>query len=270
WALRHARQCVGLDRGLLAHELRRRAFRRPRLDDGRRLHQTRAARRGVEQPAGLRAFGGTQRRRGERQRVRLFESGRLPRGAGFAVNRSWHPRWPMNWPTNRTVAENGPGVAASLLVHGLIFAALLFWLRHTAEPDTDRNLRTVLVDIIHLGAETTSPPAPQRSTAPSQKASVPRAPTAHSPPVGYTSTAPRPADDLDNRLDQLAKLRAPETSTEALQGAGDARAEAASDAAAAGNDALYSLRDYLRAQIERRWNVDLAILGERRIVVTLR
>lgn len=165
--------------------------------------------------------------------------------------------------------ENGPGVAASVLVHGAILLLLLFWVRQSAPQSPDASLRTVLVEIIHLGAETTSPPAPQHATAPSQQASVQRAPTAHSPQVGYTRNAPRPADDLDNRLNQLSKLRAPETATQALHGAGEDRTDAASDTAA-GSEALYSLRDYLRAQIERRWNIDLGILGERRIVVALR
>jgi len=165
--------------------------------------------------------------------------------------------------------EKGPGVAASVLVHGAILLLLLFWVRHTAPQSPDAGLRTVLVDIIHLGAETTSPPAPQRATARSEQASVQRAPTAHSPPVGYARNAPRPADDLDDRLNQLAKLRAPETDTQAMRGAGEDRTDTASDAPG-GRDALYSLRDYLRAQIERRWNIDLSILGERRIVVALR
>lgn len=183
----------------------------------------------------------------------------------WAVNRLL-----VNRPTlNRKVAENGPGVAASLLVHGLILLALLLWVRHTAAEAPDSGLRAVLVDIIHLGAETASPPAPQRSTSPSQEASVQRAPTAHSPRIGYAPHAPPKTDDLENRLNQLSKLRAPETSTQALHGAGEQTVDAASDAAA-GNDAMYSLRDYLRAQIERRWNIDLGVLGERRIVVALR
>jgi len=170
---------------------------------------------------------------------------------------------------NRRVAENGPGVAASVLVHGLILLVLLFLVRHTTAETPDAGLRTMLVDIIHLGAETASPPAPRRSTSPSQEASVQRAATARSPLVGFAPHAPPKTDDLENRLNQLAKLRAPETDTQALHGAGEQTTDAASDAAA-GSEAMYSLRDFLRAQIERRWNIDLSVLGERRIVVALR
>jgi len=168
----------------------------------------------------------------------------------------------------KRLAENGPGIAVSATAHLAVLLMLLLAVRHTA-PSPDAGLRTVLVEIVHLGESTASPPAPQHSTAPSQEASVQRAPAAHSPPTGYAPHKPPPKDDLENRLNALSKLRAPETDTQALHGAGEQRSDAQSDAPA-GSSASYSLRDFLRAQIERRWSLDLSVLGERRIVVALR
>lgn len=168
----------------------------------------------------------------------------------------------------KSLARNGPGIAVSGAVHLAILLMLIFVVRHAAQSP-DASLRTVLVEIVRLGDDTTSPPAKQRSTAPAQQASAPRAPTAHSPPTGIAPHKPQQKDDLENRLNQLAKLKAPETATETLHGAGEQQTDSTSDAPA-GSSASYALRDFLRAQIERRWSLDLSVLGERRIVVALR
>lgn len=165
-----------------------------------------------------------------------------------------------------TLMRNGPGVAGSAVLHGLALLLIFLLFHHAANPDA--RLRTVLIDIVQLGAETASPPSPVRSTAPREQAFVRRAPAAHSPQTGYAPDKTKPLDDLENRLNALSKLQAPETDTRALQGAGTSREETASDGAAAGG-ASYSLRDYLRAQIERRWNLDLEALAGQHIVVAL-
>lgn len=168
------------------------------------------------------------------------------------------------------VDEKGPGFLASALVHGLALLLIFFWIKSTPQPSSER-LRTVLVDIIRIGDETTSPPAPQKSAMPQQQAFAPRASTAHSPPVGVELDKIKPPpDDFQNRLNALSKLRAPETDTQALHGAGESRAESTSDDAAPGSEAIYSLRDYIRAQVMRRWNLDLSAPGGRAIVVVLR
>jgi hypothetical protein len=163
--------------------------------------------------------------------------------------------------------RNGPGLAGSALLHAMALLLIAMFFRQAAKPDAQ--LRTVLIDIIHVGAETTSPPAPVKSAAPSQPAFARRAPAAHSPDTAVSPHATKPVDELENRLNALAKLRAPETDTRALQGPGTARDATASDGAAPGG-ASYALRDFLRAQIERRWNLDLDVLGSQRIVVALR
>jgi hypothetical protein len=72
-----------------------------------------------------------------------------------------------------------------------------------------------------------------------------------------------------NRLNALSKLRAPETDTQALRGQGESRDVSTSNDATPGDEATYSLRDYIRAQILRRWNLDLGATGARSVVVAL-
>lgn len=171
--------------------------------------------------------------------------------------------------TWKYVTKNGPGILASGLGHGLVLLLILVWF-HAPPHTSPEKLRTVLIDIIHLGDETASPPAPQKSKEPRQQAFARRAPTAHSPDVGVLpNDKPVVHDDFLNRLNALSKLRAPETDTQALHGQGESRAESTSNDAEPGNDATYSLRDYIRAQVMRRWNLDLGAPGGRAIIVAL-
>lgn len=182
------------------------------------------------------------------------------------------PKWPGWMPepaeARRYVEDNGPGILVSALAHGLALLLILFWIRSAPHPAPER-LRTVLVDIVRLGDETASPPAPRKSAVPQQQAYARRSTTAHSPQIGVRPSPPKPHDDFQNRLNALARLRAPETDLQALRGAGNTRAETASNDALPGSDSTYGLRDFVRAQILRRWNLDLSAPGGRSVVVTL-
>jgi hypothetical protein len=65
----------------------------------------------------------------------------------------------------------------------------------------------------------------------------------------------------------LAKLRQPQTDPRLLNGVGT------SGLAVAGNGTGlqpgYSVKDYIRAQVERRWNLDTAALGGRNFVIAI-
>ncbi len=82
---------------------------------------------------------------------------------------------------------------------------LIFVFLKTATHTSHEQLKTVFIDIIHLGAETTSPPAPQKSPMPQSQAFARRAPTAHSPPVGVKPAKIPTKDDFLNRLNALFK-----------------------------------------------------------------
>ncbi len=168
----------------------------------------------------------------------------------------------------RYLADNGAGLAGSALMHGLVLLLLLLAFRPAAQPKQQEALRAVLVDIVHLGEETTSPPAKQKAAVPAQEASARQAPVAHSPREAVQPRAPKPIDDLENRLNALSKLKAPETATQPLTGPGESRTDSESDDAP-GGEAAYALRDYVRAQVMRRWNLDLSLLGQRKWIVAL-
>ena len=173
-------------------------------------------------------------------------------------------------PRRKFALENGPGVLTSGLAHGLALLLILLGFGTIVRPE-HVPLHTVFIDIVHLGETTASPPAPQKSPTPQQQAFARRAATAHSPDVGALPN-PKPVvhDDFLNRLNSLSKLRAPETDTKAIRGQGETEAESTSNDAAPGDEATYSLRDFIRAQILRRWNLDLDATGARSIVVALR
>jgi len=176
---------------------------------------------------------------------------------------------PPEDPRRKFALENGPGVVTSGLAHGLALMLILLGFGTVVRPEREP-LHTVFIDIVHLGETTESPPAPQKSPVPQQQAFARRAPTAHSPDVGALPN-PKPVmhDDFLNRLNSLSKLRAPETDTQALKGQGETEAPSTSSDATPGDEAMYSLRDYIRAQILRRWNLDLGANGARSIVVAL-
>ena len=54
-----------------------------------------------------------------------------------------------------------------------------------------------------------------------------------------------------------------------MQGPGDTDTDENTTNDATAGDATYSLRDYIRAQVMRRWNLDLELLGSQRIIVAL-
>jgi len=176
---------------------------------------------------------------------------------------------PPEDPRRKFAIENGPGVLTSGLAHGLALLLILFGFGTIVRPEREQ-LHTVFIDIVRLGETTESPPAPVKSKTPTQQAFARKAATAHSPDVGVQPN-PKPTvhDDFLNRLNSLSKLRAPETATQALHGQGETEDPSTSNNATPGDEAMYSLRDYIRAQILRRWNLDLSATGAKSIVVAL-
>jgi len=78
------------------------------------------------------------------------------------------------------------------------------------------------------------------------------------PPVKQRQPTP-PVDDLSRKLQELALLRQPTPPVSAdpqrQNGAGLSNVTTGSAGAAKGADATYSVRDFIRAQVERRWNL---------------
>jgi len=167
-----------------------------------------------------------------------------------------------------------PAVIASLLLHALVLTLLLYFIGAPTIP-----LPAVPVDLVQLVEETiapapqTSPPvAPSRESAPRGVATVvprPPAPVPAVPPPPAVPSTPQPAPDvapppqadrLQTQLEALANLRAPNRS-------GTLGSSAAGDGTALQGG--YSVKDLIRAQVQRRWSLNLEELGERNIVVSI-
>ena len=83
-------------------------------------------------------------------------------------------------------------------------------------------------------------------------------------PAAKLKQQPKPADDLSVRLEQLARLRQPAPPLLATprqqEGSGASDLTAAGVDAAPAADARYGVKDFIRAQVERRWNPDRKML----------
>src|SRR5215471_6424086 len=173
--------------------------------------------------------------------------------------------------------SRGPGVLGSLLLHVAALAFLLYRVGVVEVP-----LPLVPVEVVPLAEETTTPaPAPdvqpQARPANRQVASVapPRTqttitqPAPPPAPVLSVPSTPQPAPDaapprvidrLETQLEALARLRLPNAT-----GTGSA---IASGTGAPGSQA-YSVKDLIRAQVQRRWSLNLEELGDRNLVVSI-
>jgi hypothetical protein len=175
-------------------------------------------------------------------------------------------------------------VISSLLLHAL--AAYLLITRLDIIPQTLAPV--VPVDVVQLAEETISPPplqktaGTQQTAGPQQKAAAPAkrtqelaslAPPTFRPPTAIAPAEPQPPpervqqprDELQLRLEALAKLRQPETGAPS----GTSGRSASNGGTGLGPGAAYSVKDLVRAQVERRWNLDLEGLGTRNFVIAI-
>jgi len=164
------------------------------------------------------------------------------------------------------VVDMGPGLLGSLLLHGFAFLLILFLIiRHTAQ-DTQKQPPFVPVDVVQWGEQTTAPPSPEHAPVPQQKAMLgpASAPKPEAAAPNKTRVAP---DELQVKLRNLAKLQQPDSDLKIENGASDE--VATSNGAAPGAVTAYSVRDYIRAQILRRWVFDFSTLGNRNVSIPL-
>ena len=157
--------------------------------------------------------------------------------------------------------DGGPGVLLSLLLHLLLLLAAI-WYVHQRPVLTQTQLRALPVELVIGGTM-----GQEASTAPATRLQVAR-PHPESAPVPE-GTNPKgtkePEDELSARLRALAQLKTPDAAlpnadnTSAPGGTGSGEGE--------GN---YALKDFIRAQILRRWLPDLSVPGARNLPVLVR
>jgi hypothetical protein len=167
--------------------------------------------------------------------------------------------------------ESGAGVAVSVLLHALILLALLLpWLR--VLPEQPAVGRFVPVELIALNEGPALRPAQQRAAG--KLSPIPRifrhAPTASHTPTGVAPEKTTPApDDLEVQLKALSKLRQPNTDPRLSGNAGTADLPESGNDNASGGQGAYQSSDIIRAQVLRRWNLDIGKLGNRNFTILI-
>jgi outer membrane biosynthesis protein TonB len=111
-------------------------------------------------------------------------------------------------------------------------------------------------------AQVSAAPAPLAAVNPESRTKLPKS----GPPASaQPRPSPAPAADLAAKLLSLAKLRQPAPpippNPRPQEGAGVSNVTASSATAAPGSQATYSVKDFLRAQVERHWYWDRRRLG---------
>jgi len=165
------------------------------------------------------------------------------------------------WDQAQVRRDTGPAVLLSLLLHGLLLLLALWYLGHRPAW-TQSPLRALPVDLViggGAGQATSAVPATRLQIAPPHPESAP-VPEGVSP-----KGTQQPEDELSAKLRALAQLKTPDAAlpnadNTAVPGGGG-------DGAGEGN---YALKDFIRAQILRRWLPDLSIAGARDMPVALR
>lgn len=160
----------------------------------------------------------------------------------------------------RQLRERWGGIAFSLLLHGAMLLAALWYLAH--RPEMQRTMfRTLPVELVIGGA------LGQGSATPAVRMQVAR-PRPDSAPV-RSGTNPdsrrEPVDAMSARLQALAQLKTPDAMLPNADTSG-----APNSGGAGGGEGNYALKDFIRTQILRRWLPDLSISGGRAMPVALR
>ena len=151
-------------------------------------------------------------------------------------------------PGEETHAYRAVGFAASAALHGLALFVMLMVVQHGMQTARS-GLLSVPVEIDRV---TPDLKAGEKITLPPRQEPVPDASSqAQSGANGPSATA-----QLDAKLRRYRSSASPTRATE--PGTSASHTSALDDDAMPGQQALYSVRDLIRAQVERRWNFDLA------------
>lgn len=190
----------------------------------------------------------------------------LPRGTVYA--RTMQQARAFFLSGRRYAEENGVGIAVSVALHALLFCAVLFTLMHRSGEKTSNLIPVIPVDLIRLGEETRSPAAERKAVVPQQKSGHPQEAASPARAASATGSKPAPVDTLEARLKALARLKQPDTPLKLPVGQGVSDVDAANGEP--GDSATYSIRDYVLAQVLRRWTLNLSLTARRPLIVPIR
>jgi len=155
----------------------------------------------------------------------------------------------------RQIREQWSGIAISALLHGALVLGLIWYLAN--RPGLEETAFRVLpVDLViggTMGQGSAAPPARMQVTRPQADTAPVR--------TGVRPDSTRaPVDPMTARLQALAQLRGADTALPNADAGGSG---------AGGGDGNYALKDFIRAQILRRWLPDLSIAGARNLPVVV-
>ncbi|HTO41356.1 MAG TPA: hypothetical protein VL026_10295 [Rhizomicrobium sp.] len=164
-------------------------------------------------------------------------------------------------PKRRVDGTLRQGLFGSVLLHGVGFLLIAALALHRREAPAD--LQTVPVEIVYL--EENSGPPGQAQPAPAARRAAHLRPAVSVTPRRLSPTGDKPPSDaLDAKLRSLSKARmatSPAASTAENTGS--------SNRGTTGQGGQYALRDYIRAQVERRWSLDIQKPGNLTTVVSI-
>ena len=166
------------------------------------------------------------------------------------------------WDQARFKRQTGPAVLLSFLLHGLL-VLLALWYLGQRPVLTQTPLRALPVDLVIGGGQ-----GQASSATPAARLQVAR-PHPESAPVPEGTNphgTKQPEDELSARLRALAHLKTPDA---ALPNADNTTMPGGGSGGDDG-EGNYALKDFIRAQILRRWLPDLSIPGARNMPVLIR
>jgi len=157
--------------------------------------------------------------------------------------------------------DGGPGVLLSMLLHGLLLLVALWYVQHRPAVTADQ-IRALPVELViggSMGQDNSASPATRLQVARPHPESAPR-------PEGVSPKGTeQPEDELTAKLRALAQLKSADTAlpnadVSTMPGGGTG----------GDGEGNYALKDFIRAQILRRWLPDLSIPGARNLPVQVR
>jgi hypothetical protein len=163
--------------------------------------------------------------------------------------------------TARPEKREWGSVALSVLLHGLLVLLALWYVARRPEMQQTQ-FRTLPIELViggTMGQQASAPPAARVQVARPHPEAAPR-------PEGVSPTGKvEPLDELSAKLRALAQLKTPD----AVLPNADNNA-VPNGGGAGGGEGNYALKDFIRAQILRRWLPDLSIPGARNLPVLVR
>jgi hypothetical protein len=162
-------------------------------------------------------------------------------------------------PSETQRGEGAAGLVLSVILHGLVLL-LLFVVGIFGTEGSEGGLEIVPVEVEITQQSATAPAQQQVANLPQSNVAQPPSDPARD--AVTPSAEPTRTDELQAKLEALAKLRQPDAVTpDEVNGAARPDRVATNDDIASGREGPFSVKDYIRAQIERRWNLDLATVG---------